>query len=323
MSPRDLQIGYKLSSEEHEASELVRLARAAEEHGFPFAMISDHFHPWTDEQGQSPFVWSVLGGIAATTSTIRVGTAVTCPTVRTHPAIVAQAAATTATMMPGRFMLGIGTGEKLNEHVVGARWPEAAVRREMLEEAIEVIRLLWQGGLRSHHGRHYTVENARLYSLPDEPPPLLVAASGPKSAALAGEAGDGLVCSGPPGPGVMEAFDEAGGAKKPRYGELTVCWAASEEEGRRKVREIWPIAGLPGPLQAELPVPSHFGAAAGLVTDERISAIPVGPDPERHVEAVREYAEGGFDHVFVHQVGPDQDGFLDFYAREVLPRLDR
>ena len=317
----DVQIGYKLSSEEFGARELVRQARAAEEHGFAFAMISDHFHPWTDSEGQSPFVWIVLGGIAETTQRIRIGTAVTCPTIRTHPAIVAQAAATIATMMPGRFVFGVGSGENLNEHIVGARWPEVAVRQAMLEEAIDIIRLLWRGGMYSYHGAYYTVENARLYSVPDQPPPLMVAASGPKSGRLAARAGDGLICTGPPQPKVLEAFDEAGGSGKPRYGEITVCFDESEERARRLVRETWPIVGLPGAMSAELPLPSHFESAAQLVTDQQIAQVPVGPDPQKYIEAIRRCVDGGYDHVFVHQVGPSQDGFMAFFARDILPQV--
>lgn len=175
-------IGYALSSEEHAPADLVRNARLAEDHGFSFALVSDHFHPWIDRQGNSPFVWSVLGGIAQSTRSLMVGTGVTCPTIRIHPAIIAQAAATTAAMMPGRFFLGIGTGENLNEHVLGDAWPEWDVRAEMLEEAVEVIRALWSGEVTSHRGRHYTVQNARLYTLPDELPLIHVAASGPRMA---------------------------------------------------------------------------------------------------------------------------------------------
>src|ERR671937_85128 len=174
-------IGYSLSSEEHPPADLVRFARNAEDAGFAFAMISDHYHPWIDRQGQSPFVWTVLGAIAQATTRLRVGTAVTCPTIRIHPAIIAQAAATTALLFDGRFFLGVGTGENLNEHILGDRWPGASVRREMLEEAIGVMRLLWKGGLQSHSGRHYTVENARLYTLPRRPPEVRVC--GPRSGA--------------------------------------------------------------------------------------------------------------------------------------------
>nr|MBA3728962.1 TIGR03557 family F420-dependent LLM class oxidoreductase [Actinomycetota bacterium] len=221
------ELGYALSSEEHPPNDLVRHAKRAEEAGFGFAFISDHFHPWVDRQGQSPFVWNVIGAIAATTERLRLGTGVTCPLIRTHPAIIAQAAATSAAMMPGRFLLGLGTGENLNEHILGDRWPAVDVRLEMLEEAIEVIRLLWRGGVQSHRGRHYTVENARIYTLPDEPPPILIAAKGEKAGRLAGRDGDGLVGVSPDEE-MMKAFDSAGGTGKPRYGQVTVCWAKDE-----------------------------------------------------------------------------------------------
>jgi G6PDH family F420-dependent oxidoreductase len=314
-------IGYKLSSEEQAPNDLVRHARMAEDAGFDFALISDHYHPWIDRQGQSPFVWSVVGALAHATRRLRVGTAVTCPTVRIHPAIVAQAAATSAAMMPGRFVLGVGTGENLNEHVVGARWPETEVRHAMLEEAIGVIRLLWEGGNKSHHGPYYTVENARLYTLPETPPPIVVAVAGPRSAELAGRLGDGMVGTSPDRDSVKR-FAEAGGGDKPRYGELSVCWARDERAARKRAREWWPTAAIAGPLHWELPLPEHFEAAAALVTEDAIAEeVVCGPDARRHVEAIREYAEAGYDHVCVHQVGPDQAGFIDFYAREVLPRV--
>src|SRR5687768_14742168 len=189
----DVQIGYAISSEEHLPNDIVRHARLAEEAGFPYALISDHYHPWVDAQGHSPFVWSVIGGIATATEHLRLGTGVTCPTIRIHPAVIAQAAATSAAMMDGRFFLGVGTGEALNEHITGERWPETEVRQEMLVEAVEIIRLLWQGGNQSHHGTYYSVENARLYTLPKAEIPIVVAASGPESAELAGRIGDGLV----------------------------------------------------------------------------------------------------------------------------------
>jgi coenzyme F420-dependent glucose-6-phosphate dehydrogenase len=315
-----IQLGYTLACEEHGPRELVAYARRAEEAGFAFAMVSDHFHPWTDRQGESPYVWSVIGGVAVVTERLRVGTGVTCPTVRQHPAIVAQAAATCQAMLEGRFMLGVGTGEALNEHVVGVRWPSAAVRREMLEEAVEVIRELWKGGLVEHRGRHYTVENARLYTLPDAPPPILAAASGPEAAELAGRIGDGFVGTSPDAQ-LIERFEAAGG-DGPRYGQATVCWAASEQEARRTALEWWPNAAIPGELGQVLPQPAHFEQAAQLVTEERIAeSIACGPDPAVHLDFLRRYAQAGYDHVFVHQVGPDQEGFLDFYERELLPHV--
>jgi G6PDH family F420-dependent oxidoreductase len=315
------ELGYKLSSEEFGPRELVRQARRAEECGFAFALISDHFHPWTERQGQSPFVWSVLGGVAEATERLVVGTGVTCPTIRIHPAIIAQAAATMAAMMPGRFFLGVGSGENLNEHILGDRWPPVDVRQEMLEEAIGVIRRLWQGDYRDHRGQYYTLDNARLYTLPDSPPPIMVAASGPKAARLAGRAGDGLVST-DADPELVEKFREAGGAGKPCHVELAVCWAESEAKARRLALEVWPIAGFSGPLTTELPLPVHFQKVGDMVTEDRIAASVVcGPDPERHVQAIRKHLDAGYDRICVHQIGPEQDGFFRFYEREVMPVL--
>jgi coenzyme F420-dependent glucose-6-phosphate dehydrogenase len=316
-------IGYTLSSEENEAGELVAQAARAEEVGFAFAVISDHFHPWVDRQGSSPFVWGVLGAISQATERLQLATGVTCPTTRIHPAIVAQAAATAATLLPGRFSLGVGSGENLNEHILGDHWPAVAERQNRLAEAIEVIRLLWEGGLKSHRGEHYTVENARLYSLPEEPPPILVAVAGQRSTALAAELGDGLVGTSPVAE-TIDRFRQRGGEGKPTYGQLHVCWAASEEEARRTALAWWPNGAVSGSYFLELPLPAHFEEAAELVEEDDIAAnIVCGADPQRHVEAIEEYLEAGYDHVYVHQVGPDQEGFFDFYSREVLPQLER
>jgi G6PDH family F420-dependent oxidoreductase len=315
-----MNIGYAMSAEEHHPNDLVQHARLAEEAGFTFALISDHFHPWVDAQGHSPFVWSVIGGIAGATRSLRLGTGVTCPTVRIHPAIVAQAAATSAAMMPGRFFLGVGTGENLNEHITGERWPEWEVRGAMLKEAVQVIRLLWQGGNQSHHGRFYTVENARLYTLPEEPTPIIVAATGPKSSQLAGRIGDGL-CATKADPTTVQEFEKAGGSG-PKYAQATVCWAPDEATARKTAHGLWAYSALPGELSQELPTPAHFEQAVQIVTEEMVAeSIVCGPDPERHVSKIREYADAGYDHIYIHQVGPDQAGFLDYYRREVMPRL--
>jgi G6PDH family F420-dependent oxidoreductase len=317
------EIGYKLSSEEHRPNDLVRYAEMAEGAGFSFALISDHFHPWIDRQGQSPFVWCVIGGIAHATRRLRLGTGVTCPTVRIHPAIVAQAAATAAAMLEGRFFLGVGTGENLNEHVVGAGWPETDVRQERLQEAIEIMRLLWSGGQKSHRGRHYTVENARLYTLPETRPPLYIAAGGPKSAEIAAQLGDGLVGTSPD-QAMLARFDEAGGRGKPKVAEVTVCWASDERSARRTAHEWWPTAAMESSLSWELPLPKHFEDVATLVTEDAVAeSIVCGPDADRHVQAITTYAEAGYDQICVHQVGPDQEGFMRFYERDVLPRLSR
>jgi G6PDH family F420-dependent oxidoreductase len=311
------ELGYTLSSEEHGPKELVRNARAAEEAGFAFLTVSDHYHPWVDTQGQSPFVWSVIGGVAEATQRIRLGTGVTCPTIRIHPAIIAQAAATSAAMMDGRFFLGVGTGEELNEHVTGARWPGPEARLEMLEEAIEVMRLLWQGGYQSHRGKHYTVEQARIFTLPDEPPEIAVAASQPNAAELAGRAGDALIAVAPD-----EDLVKTFGQDKPRYGQLHVCYAENEQQARKTAHELWPNAGMGGALGQELATTEHYEAVAELVGEDDVAdAVVCGPDAQRHLDAIREYEDAGFTHVFVHQIGQDQEAFLRFYAAEILPEL--
>jgi coenzyme F420-dependent glucose-6-phosphate dehydrogenase len=312
------ELGYALSSEEHLPNDLVRYGRTAEKSGFSLALISDHYHPWTDRQGQSPFVWSVIGGIAQATTRLRLGTGVTCPTIRIHPAIIAQAAATSAAMMPGRFFLGVGSGENLNEHILGDRWPFPDERLEMLEEAIEVVRLLWQGGYQTHRGRHHRVEKARIYTLPDELPPIAVAAAGPVAAELAGRAGDALI-SVSSDEELVSTYRGAGG-DGPRYGQVTVCWAESEEQAVKTAHEWWPNVAVPH--SQELALPSDFEEGAQNVDPEDVAEqIACGPDPGRHLELIRKFDAAGFDHVYVHQVGPDQDGFFRFYREEIFPRL--
>jgi G6PDH family F420-dependent oxidoreductase len=315
-----VELGFALSSEEHSPEMLVRHAAAAEEAGFTFALVSDHFHPWTDTQGESGFVWSVIGAISQATRELRLGTGVTCPTMRIHPAVIAQASATCALLMPGRFFLGVGTGENLNEHVLGDRWPGPQERLEMLEESVALIRELWEGGLVSHRGRHYTVDRARIYSAPGEPPDIAVAAAGENAAELAGRIGDALVATAPDS-GLVGRFEEAGGAGKPRYGQLTVCWAESEREAMRTAHHWWPNAALPGDLGQELALPRHYEQATRVVTPEQVAeAVVCGPDADRHREAIDKFEQAGFDHVYVHQVGPDQQGFMHFYEREILTR---
>jgi G6PDH family F420-dependent oxidoreductase len=314
------EFGYWLSSEEHPPLDLVRDAARAEELGFSFAMISDHFHPWIDAQGHSPFVWSVLGGIAARTERIAVATGVTCPLIRTHPAIVAHAAATCGAMLPGRFTLGLGTGENLNEHVLGDRWPAPDERVEMLEEAIEVIRLLWQGGEQTHRGKHYEVDHARLYTLPDEPVPIAVAAAKPEAAGIAGRLGDALVNT-TPDEEIVRAYRDAGG-DGPLYGQVRLCWAEDEDEARETAFRLWRHSGLGGTINQELPRPSDFDAVAESVTKEMATEhVPCGPDPAPVLEEIEKWTKAGFDHIALHQVGSDQAGFFRFWERELKPNL--
>jgi len=316
-----IRVGYKLSAEEFGARELVAQAARAEAAGFAFALVSDHFHPWSSRQGQSPFVWSVLGAIAQATSTLRVGTAVTCPTMRVHPAVIAQAAATVATMMPGRFVLGLGTGENLNEHVIGEGWPPGDIRLAMLEEALEVIRLLWKGDVQSHRGTYYRVDDAQLFSLPEKAPEIMLAASKPKAAELAGRASDAMITT-QIDDRLVGRFAQAGGGDKPRFVELSVCWAKDEARARRTAHEIWPLAALPDPLFTELAQPSHFEAAFSTLTEEQVAEnVLCGPDPEPHVAKIRAAEAAGYTDVCVHQIGPEQEAFVRFYEREVMPRL--
>ena len=315
------ELGYALSSEEHGPTQLVRNAARAEQAGFSFALVSDHFHPWIDRQGESPFVWAVIGGIAEATERLRLGTGVTCPTIRMHPAIVAHASATAAVMMEGRFFLGVGSGENLNEHVLGDRWPPARDRLDILEEAVEIIRELWTGRLVSHRGRRYQVANARLYTLPDTAPPVMIAAAGEAAAELAGGIADGLVLASP-SEETAKKFTESGGEGKPRYGQCHVCWAATEAEAKKTALEWFPNIALPGELSQELPQPAHFEQAASLLSEDDLAEIVAcGPDPDRHAEMIQRFVDAGCDHVYLHQIGPDQDGFFDFYEREVMPRF--
>jgi G6PDH family F420-dependent oxidoreductase len=316
-----IKLGYAHSSEERRPEEMVRYARLAEEAGFTFASISDHFHPWIDAQGQSPFVWSVIGGISQATKTSGLVTTVTCPIMRIHPAIIAQAAATSACLMPGRFMLGVGSGEALNEHVTGEQWPPVDTRQEMMEEAVYIIRELWKGETWTFYGDFFTVENARIYTLPDQLPPIMVAAAGKKSAELAARIGDGLVTTAPD-EDVVEAFKSAGGGGKPVIGGVKVAYAQTVEAGAEIALKYWPTSGMPGQVSQELPMPSHYEALAKLVTKENIQdRITCGPDPDRHIQAIQKYIDAGFDHVYVGQCGPDQEPFFRFYQEQVMPKL--
>jgi G6PDH family F420-dependent oxidoreductase len=313
------ELGAFLASEEHGPRALVEQAQMAERAGMPAVFISDHFHPWVDAQGESPFVWSVIGAIGASTS-LRVTTGVTCPTVRIHPAILAQATATTQLLLGGRFVFGVGSGEALNEHILGHRWPPAATRLEMLEEAVAIIRELWQGGLVTHHGRYYSVENARLYSVPDVPPPIAVSGFGPESAELAARIGDGFVTV-KPDKELLAGYRRHGG-EGDALAALKVCWDRDESRARKIAHQLWPTEALDGELSQELPMPRHFESAASHVTEDMVADIvSCGPDPERHVAAITKYLDAGFDQVYVNQIGPEQEGFFEFYAKELKPRL--
>lgn len=318
-----ITLGYALSSEEHNPNRLIANAQMAEQVGFKFLLISDHFHPWVPRQGNSPFVWSVLGGIAQATTRVRVGTGVTCPIIRFHPVLTAQAAATVADMMPGRFFLGLGTGENLNEHVFDDPWPAIDTRQEMLAEAIEIIRELWKGEEYSHRGTYYSVRDARIYTLPEKLPPIYVAASGAESAELAAAMADGLISTAA-GSEVVKAFDKAGGTDKPHYGMIKVCWAYSHEEARETVQHWWPTSTVSGALHSDLPTPKHFQDVVDAMGEPKIPEDTVlGPNPTSYLKAIQTLQENGYDHIYLHQIGPDQEGFFKFFKNELTPLLEK
>lgn len=355
-------IGYALSGEEHAPQALVDNAVRAERAGFEFALVSDHYHPWIDQQGNSPFVWTVLGAIAQKTTKLRVGTGVTCPLMRVHPAIIAQAAATTAALFGDRFFLGLGTGENLNEHILGDRWPRSGVRLEMMAEAIEILRALWTGEELSYEGAYYLVDQARIYSLPKQPPPIYLSATGPVAVELAATAADGMIGVAPDKE-LLTAFkrqsregskdqnkndrqsksqtagqtkgragskskddgkvkNKDGRGSKPTYGQITVCWAKSVAEARRTVHKWWPQSGLQGDLSWEVKTPALFECASATLTPEQVTEdMPLGPDTRAYLKAIRKYADAGYDYIYLHQVGPDQEGFFRFYERQLASKL--
>lgn len=315
-----MKIGWSLSSEEHGPARLVELAGLAEQHGLDFVSISDHFHPWIAEQGHSPFVWSVLGAMAERTESIGVAVGVTCPTVRIHPAIIAQASATVSLLLDGRFVLGVGSGEALNEHVLGDRWPPAPQRIEMLEEAVEVVRRLWTGDSVTHRGRHYVVENARIFDAPEHPPLIVMSAFGPIAAGAAARCADGLWTHADSS-GLVSAFEEAGGSG-PRYGQVTFCWARDRDEAIATALRVWPNSSLPGQLSQDLPTPRHFEEASQIVTGEMlVESTPCGPDLDPIVDAVRTARDAGIDHVYLHQLGSDQESCFELWDGELGERL--
>jgi len=320
-----VKIGYFLSCEEYGPAELVEQAAAAEQAGFEALWISDHFHPWNDEQGESPLVWSIIGAISQVCR-LPVTTAVTCPTVRVHPVIVAQAAATSSLLLNGRFSLGVGSGEALNEHITGANWPATDVRLEMLEEAVEVMRLLWNSdGFVNHRGKHYTVDDAKLYSKPADPPQVYVSGFGPKAVKLAGRIGDGYIST-TPDRDLLQLFADSGGAGKTTQAGYKVCWGSDDDTCVATAHRLWSNSGVPGELSQVLPSPKHFEQASQLVTKEMTAeSIAYGADVERHLQAFKPYAEAGFDEIYISQMGGSEPatsyaGFFEFYA-DLLPRL--
>jgi coenzyme F420-dependent glucose-6-phosphate dehydrogenase len=323
-------LGYAAMFEQFKPSDLLNWSRKAEDLGFGAVMASDHFHPWTPQQGQAGFVWAWMGALGAQTHHVRFGPGVTAPGFRYHPAILAQAAATLTEMFPGRFYLGIGAGEALNEHVVGSYWPEAPARLDRLVESIEIIRKLFSGKVVKHTGAYFTLESARLYTMPASPPPIYVATSGPVMSERTGRLADGIITVGAPDEkirGLMERFEkgarEAGKdpAGMARILQLHVSWAESREAAVDQAVREWPNGGMAFP-KADIRNPEDFEAMARLVRPEHFeNRVFISADLQEHAAHIQHFVDLGFDEVYVHNVGRNQEAFIEAYAREVLPRL--
>ena len=313
--------GYFLSCEEFTPAQLVEQARMAERAGFEALWISDHFHPWNDEQGQSPFVWSVIGALSQVTS-LPVSTAVTCPTIRLHPAIVAQAAATASVQLEGRFVLGVGSGEALNEHVLGDPWPSADVRLEMLEEAVRghppAARRGRQGlPRRALHGR----ERPGLHAAEGARADLRLRVRRQVRRRWPAGSATGSAAPSPTPSSSAPSATPAAGASRCRAG-FKVCYGPDEQAAVETAHRLWANEQLPGELAQVLPTPAHFEQASSLVTPDMVGeAVVCGPDADRHAENVRQFEQAGYDEVYVQQIGPDQEQFFRFWSEEVLPKL--
>jgi G6PDH family F420-dependent oxidoreductase len=316
------EFGYTLMGEQAGPTQLVDDAVSAEGAGFDFAVASDHYFPWLEEQGHSPFVWSVLGAVARATSRMPFMTYVTCPIIRYHPAVIAQAAATVQLLSDGRFSLGVGAGENLNEHVVGGGWPGVDVRHQMLREAIELMRELWAGEHVTYDGEFFQLDSAKVWDVPDQAPPLGVAVSGRQSCELAGELADVMIAVEPKAE-LGNMFDESGGRGKPRVGQVALCYDTDEATAVQRAHEQFRWFGGGWKVNAELPGPSAFDAASKYVRPEDVAEdIPCGPDVKRHVDAVRRFVDIGFTHVALVQIGADhQQSFISWAEDELLPAL--
>jgi G6PDH family F420-dependent oxidoreductase len=316
------QFGYTAMCEQTPVRQLVTDLVAAERAGFDFSVMSDHYFPWIEEQGHSGYAWSVLGAAAQATERLPLMTFVTCPTFRYHPAVVAQKAATIGVLSGGRFTLGLGAGENLNEHVIGDGWPSPWARHQRLTEAVQIIGELFGGGYVSFHGEHFDVDRAKLFDLPDSPVPIGIAVSGPESISLAAGHADAMIATEPDG-SLVAGFNQAGGSAKPKYGQLPVCYGADEGAARKRALKLWRWATSGWPVMSELPTPRSFAAASGHITEDDVAGlVPCGPDTAQHVAAARKFIEAGFTHLALVQVGADQqDTFMTWAEKELLPAL--
>lgn len=316
------QYGYTLMTEQSGPHDLVRYARAAEQAGFDFEVMSDHFSPWLDSMGHAPNAWATLGAVAQATERVELMTYVTCPIMRYHPAVVAQQAATVGLLSDGRFLLGLGAGENLNEHVVGRGWPPANVRHEMFTEAVHIIRELFGGKYVNFAGEHFRVDSAKLWDVGDTPPPIGIAISGEQSAELAGDHADAMIAVEPEAD-LVQLFDKHGGKGKRRIGQVPISWDPSKDAAVKRAHELFRWFGGGWKVNAELPGTAAFAAASQFVRPEDVAdSIPCGPDVAAHVEAVREFEKAGFTDVAVVQVGGEnQPEFLEWAEQELLPAL--
>ncbi|MET0240972.1 MAG: TIGR03557 family F420-dependent LLM class oxidoreductase [Sphingobium sp.] len=316
-----VKFGYKLMTEEHGPAALIDNAILAEKAGFDFLSISDHFHPWLEAQGHAPFAWSVLGAIAHATSRIGIATGLTCPILRYHPVVIAQAAATIAVLSEDRFTLAVGAGERLNEHVTGVRWPSIPERHAMLGEAIAIFRTLWQGGAHSWRGEHFVLDHGQLYDLPKRPIPLVVGVSGPASVRLAAEHADGIMATEAKAK-LVDGFRKDGKADGPCYAEALVAYAPTEAEGLETAHRIFRFSPLGWAVNSELPTVDGFESATAHIRPEDMAdSIAAGPDVEVHLKQIRSYIDAGFDHIVLTCPGQHQARFLDFFEKELRPRL--
>lgn len=316
------RFGYTMMCEQSRPDQLVRDVQQAEDAGFDFSVISDHYFPWLESQGHSGYAWSILGAAAHATSSIGLMSYVTCPTIRYHPAVVAQKAATVQILSDGRFRLGLGAGENLNEHVVGQRWPAVGERHEMLEEAVEIIAALLDGEHLNYRGDYFHVESANLYDLPDQRVPIGIAVSGQRSCTLAGDKADLMVAT-EPKPELGEMFDTAGGQGKPRVGQIAVCYDEDLDAAVRRAHDQFRWFGLGWKVNADLPAPSSFEAATQFVTPEQVAdSLACGPGVDQHVEKIKPFIEAGFGEVALVQIGGDhQEEFIGWAEKELLPVL--
>ena len=324
------KIGYAAMLEQFHPTDLLDWCAQAESAGFEAGfMVSEHFHPWTPQQGNSAFAWAFMGALGQRTS-LNFGTAVTCPGFRYHPAVIAHAAATIGAMYPGRFYLGLGAGEALNEHVVGGEWPEIGIRSAMMFESIEIINKLFTGKVVKHKGDFFTLESAKLYTLPEVPVPVYVATAGPINAKKTGKFADGIITVGAADEKISmlwEKFEEGAReagkevASTPKMLQIHISWAATDEEAVQNALVEWPNGGMPFPKQ-DIKNPEDFAAMAKLVKPEDFkNRVLMTSDLEAHTKHIQHYVDMGFDEIHLHNVGRNQPEFIDAFGTEVIPRL--